>query len=558
MMREVLLSVKNLNICFGEKTVLKDFSYELKRGQVLGIVGESGSGKTLSSLALLKLLPKNAHVESGESIFFDSLTESYVDLLSLKESEIRKYRGRHISMIFQEPMSSLNPSKKCGVQLTEMIKVHLSLSSKQAREKVLALFAEVKLPLPEEVFNKYPYELSGGQQQRVMIAMAISCDPQILIADEPTTALDVTIQKEILLLLKSLQQKLGISIIFISHDLDVVSSIATDILVLRNGKIMEDGKAEQIINDPQSDYTKGLVACKPNRKFRAFPLPTVADFINKVDLEFNIEKTEDRNKRHTAIYANKPILTVRNLNLSFGKSSFFGKSVNRKQILKGVNFELYKGETLGLVGESGSGKTTIGRSLMNLLNYTADEFTIGDRNISDFSLKELRRKVQIIFQDPFSSLNPKKTVGDAIMEPLMVHTNKKKEHCKIEVLELLEKVGLSIESFGKYPHEFSGGQRQRIGIARSLILNPEILICDESVSALDVSVQAQILNILTDLKKKFDLTYVFISHDMSVVKYFSDRIMVLNSGMVEEIKEADTLFNAPATDYTKKLIGSII
>jgi len=557
-MSDILLSVKNLNICFGEKSVLKDFSYELKRGQVLGIVGESGSGKTLSSLALLKLLPKNAQVKSGESMFFDSFTEKYVDLITLSESEIRKYRGRHISMIFQEPMSSLNPSKKCGIQVTEMIQLHLSLSSKQARQKVLDLFEEVKLPSPEEVFNKYPYELSGGQQQRVMIAMAISCEPQILIADEPTTALDVTIQKEILLLLKSLQQKLGISIIFISHDLDVVSSIATDILVLRNGKIMEHGTAQHIMNNAQSDYTKGLVACKPNRKFRAIPLPTVADFINKVDLELNIEKAEDRNKRHSKIYANKPILTIRNMNLWFGKSSFFGKSVNRKQILTAVNFELYKGETLGLVGESGSGKTTIGRSLMNLLNYSADEFTIGNRNISDYSLKELRRKVQIVFQDPYSSLNPKKTVGNAIMEPLIVHTNKNKEQCKVEVLELLERVGLPKESFGKYPHEFSGGQRQRIGIARSLILKPEILICDESVSALDVSVQAQILNILTELKQKFELTYVFISHDMSVVKYFSDRIMVLNSGSVEEIKEADALFNAPATDYTKKLISSII
>ena len=557
-MSDILLNVKNLNICFGEKSVLKDFSYELKRGQVLGIVGESGSGKTLSSLALLKLLPKNAQVKSGESMFFDSFTEKYVDLITLSESEIRKYRGRHISMIFQEPMSSLNPSKKCGIQVTEMIQLHLSLSSKQARQKVLDLFEEVKLPSPEEVFNKYPYELSGGQQQRVMIAMAISCEPQILIADEPTTALDVTIQKEILLLLKSLQQKLGISIIFISHDLDVVSSIATDILVLRNGKIMEHGTAQHIMNNAQSDYTKGLVACKPNRKFRAIPLPTVADFINKVDLELNIEKAEDRNKRHSKIYANKPILTIRNMNLWFGKSSFFGKSVNRKQILTAVNFELYKGETLGLVGESGSGKTTIGRSLMNLLNYSADEFTIGNRNISDYSLKELRRKVQIVFQDPYSSLNPKKTVGNAIMEPLIVHTNKNKEQCKVEVLELLERVGLPKESFGKYPHEFSGGQRQRIGIARSLILKPEILICDESVSALDVSVQAQILNILTELKQKFELTYVFISHDMSVVKYFSDRIMVLNSGSVEEIKEADALFNAPATDYTKKLISSII
>ena len=557
-MSDILLNVKNLNICFGEKSVLKDFSYELKRGQVLGIVGESGSGKTLSSLALLKLLPKNAQVKSGESMFFDSFTEKYVDLITLSESEIRKYRGRNISMIFQEPMSSLNPSKKCGIQVTEMIQLHLSLSSKQARQKVLDLFEEVKLPSPEEVFYKYPYELSGGQQQRVMIAMAISCEPQILIADEPTTALDVTIQKEILLLLKSLQQKLGISIIFISHDLDVVSSIATDILVLRNGKIMEHGTAQHIMNNAQSDYTKGLVACKPNRKFRAIPLPTVADFINKVDLELNIEKAEDRNKRHSKIYANKPILTIRNMNLWFGKSSFFGKSVNRKQILTAVNFELYKGETLGLVGESGSGKTTIGRSLMNLLNYSADEFTIGNRNISDYSLKELRRKVQIVFQDPYSSLNPKKTVGNAIMEPLIVHTNKNKEQCKVEVLELLERVGLPKESFGKYPHEFSGGQRQRIGIARSLILKPEILICDESVSALDVSVQAQILNILTELKQKFELTYVFISHDMSVVKYFSDRIMVLNSGSVEEIKEADALFNAPATDYTKKLISSII
>ena len=557
-MSDILLNVKNLNICFGDKSVLKDFSYELKRGQVLGIVGESGSGKTLSSLALLKLLPKNAQVKSGESMFFDSFTEKYVDLITLSESEIRKYRGRNISMIFQEPMSSLNPSKKCGIQVTEMIQLHLSLSSKQARQKVLDLFEEVKLPSPEEVFYKYPYELSGGQQQRVMIAMAISCEPQILIADEPTTALDVTIQKEILLLLKSLQQKLGISIIFISHDLDVVSSIATDILVLRNGKIMEHGTAQHIMNNAQSDYTKGLVACKPNRKFRAIPLPTVADFINKVDLELNIEKAEDRNKRHSKIYANKPILTIRNMNLWFGKSSFFGKSVNRKQILTAVNFELYKGETLGLVGESGSGKTTIGRSLMNLLNYSADEFIIGNRNISDYSLKELRRKVQIVFQDPYSSLNPKKTVGNAIMEPLIVHTNKNKEQCKVEVLELLERVGLPKESFGKYPHEFSGGQRQRIGIARSLILKPEILICDESVSALDVSVQAQILNILTELKQKFELTYVFISHDMSVVKYFSDRIMVLNSGSVEEIKEADALFNAPATDYTKKLISSII
>lgn len=557
-MSDVLLKVENLNISFGEKRVLTNFSYQLKRGEILGIVGESGSGKTLSSLALLKLLPKNAKVESGNSFFYNSDNSLETDLLSLKESEIRKYRGRYISMIFQEPMSSLNPSKRCGEQLFEMIKLHLKLPNKECRQKVLSLFEEVMLPSPQEVYDKYPYELSGGQQQRVMIAMAISCNPEIIIADEPTTALDVTIQKEILILLKRLQQKLGVSIIFISHDLDVVSSIATNIMVLRNGIIMEHGTSDQILNNPKSDYTRGLVACKPNRDFRAIPLPTVSDFIKNKDFAFSIEKPEERVKRHTDIYSKEPIVSVSNMKLSFGKRKLFGKLSAEKQILKGVSFDIYKGETLGLVGESGSGKTTIGRSLMNLLNYTSDEYVIDNRSVKDYSLSELRRKVQIVFQDPYSSLNPKITVGNAIMEPLLVHTSKSKKQCKIEVMELLDKVGLSDDSFNKYPHEFSGGQRQRVGIARSLILKPEILICDESVSALDVSVQAQILNILTDLKQKFGLTYVFISHDMSVVKYFSDRIMVLNSGSIEEIKEADTLFNAPATDYTKKLISSII
>jgi len=464
-------------------------------------------------------------------------------------------------MIFQEPMSSLNPSLTCGFQVYEILKQHKKISKKEAKKEVIELFNKVKLPRAEVIFNQYPHQISGGQKQRVMIAMAIACKPQILIADEPTTALDVTVQKEIIELLKELQQETNMSIIFITHDLALVSEIADEVLVMYQGKIVEQGKVQQVFKAPAHNYTKALINSKPSLTERVKKLPTVKNFIEQTIYE-EVYTTQERANFQQKIYANKPLLEVHNLATYFNSdNSFFFGQKNTVKAVDDVTFQLYEGETLGLVGESGCGKTTLGRTILHLEKATKGELFYNQKDVTSLSKKELknfRKEVQIIFQDPFSSLNPRIPVGKAIMEPMKVHgiLNSSTER-KQYVFDILKRVGLEESHFYRYPHEFSGGQRQRIGIARTIALKPKLIICDESVSALDVSVQAQVLNLLNELKQDFGFTYIFISHDLAVVKYMSDQLVVMNNGKIEEIGDADAIYKAPKTDYTKRLIDAI-
>ncbi|WP_211047329.1 ABC transporter ATP-binding protein [Lutibacter sp. B1] len=554
----IILNVKDLSVSFktddNYNKVVKGVSYIVNENEILGIVGESGSGKSVSSLAILGLLPKSTLVE-GEIIFKDIL------LTKVTGKQFKKIRGNQISMIFQEPMSSLNPSLTCGYQVLEILLQHKKISKKEAKKEVIELFKKVKLPRAETIFNHYPHQISGGQKQRVMIAMAIACKPQILIADEPTTALDVTVQKEIILLLKELQQETNMSIIFITHDLALVSEIADRVLVMKQGEIVEQGTSTELFKNPQHNYTKALINSKPNLNFRLKKLPTVQNFMEQT-INNEVYTEEERNNFHSKIYAKEPLLEVKNLATYFGKESnwFFEKEQLVKAV-DNVSFQLFEGETLGLVGESGCGKTTLGRTILHLEKATKGELFYKQKDVTNLSNKELkdfRKEVQIIFQDPFSSLNPRIPVGKAIMEPMKVHgiLNSKEER-KQYVLEILQRVGLNEEYFYRYPHEFSGGQRQRIGIARTIALKPKLIICDESVSALDVSVQAQVLNLLNELKQDFGFTYIFISHDLSVVKYMSDQLMVMNNGKIEEIGDADEVYKNPKSSYSKKLIDAI-
>ncbi len=553
-----MLSIKNMSISFksndSKNTVVNNVSFDLGKQEILGIVGESGSGKSVTSLAILGLLPITATV-SGEIIFEDQ------NLHNISKREFRKIRGNKISMIFQEPMSSLNPSLTCGFQVVEILRQHKKITRKEAKKQAVELFEKVRLPRAETIFNQYPHQISGGQKQRVMIAMAIACKPQILIADEPTTALDVTVQKEIIELLKELQQETQMSIIFITHDLALVSEIANKVLVMYQGEIVEQGLVEQIFKSPNHNYTKALINSKPSLTERVKKLPTVSDFIDK-SIEKEIYTSRQRQDFHKEIYGKKPILEINNLATYFNTSNsmFFAKNDVVKAV-DDVSFQLFEGETLGLVGESGCGKTTLGRTILHLEKATKGEIFYYKMDVTKLkgqALKNFRKEVQIIFQDPFSSLNPRIPVGIAIMEPMKVHNvlNSDDER-KQKVFSILESVGLSEEHFYRYPHEFSGGQRQRIGIARSIALNPKVIICDESVSALDVSVQAQVLNLLNKLKHDFGFTYIFISHDLAVVKYMSDQLIVMNNGKIEEIGDADEIYNSPKTDYTKKLIDAI-
>lgn len=552
-----MLNVQDLSISFpskrGNKDVVQKVSFQLDEQEILGIVGESGSGKSITSLALMGLLPKKALVNGA--VYFEKNS-----LLSLSEKSFRKLRGNQISMIFQEPMSSLNPSLTCGYQVIENILQHQSISKKEAKKQVITLFKQVKLPNPAIIYSKYPHQLSGGQKQRVMIAMAIACRPKILIADEPTTALDVTVQKEIINLLKELQKQHKMSIIFISHDLALVSEIADKVLVMYKGKVIEQGTASNVFLHPKNAYTKALIHSRPNEKKRLKTLPTVEDYVNQT-LEYKEYTTEERTHFHQKIYAKPPLLQIRNLSTYFTiKKGFFSK----KKILKAVNnvsFQLFEGETMGLVGESGCGKTTLGRTILHLEEATSGQIFYRQKEITQLkgkALKDFRREVQIIFQDPFSSLNPRIPVGKAIMEPMKVHQLLKNDDArKAHVFSILKKVGLQKEHFYRYPHEFSGGQRQRIGIARTIALSPKLIICDESVSALDVSVQAQVLNLLNGLKDDFGFTYIFISHDLAVVKYMSDQLLVMNKGKIEEIGDADEIYSHPKKEYTQQLIDAI-
>ena len=548
-----ILEVKGLSIAFEGRKVVEDLSFTLGRGETLGIVGESGSGKSVSTLALMGLLPTKA------SITGSALLEG-TELLALDEEQMRKVRGKRISMIFQEPMTSLNPVQKCGEQVVEMMRAHGETGDE--REKVIALFKEVLLPRPEKIFDSYPHEISGGQKQRVMIAMALINHPDIIVADEPTTALDVTVQKTILELLKQLQQKYGTSIIFITHDLGVISQIADRIMVMYRGKVVEQGLAKDILHNPKEPYTKGLLACRPPLDSRPERLPTVEEFLNETGKESKHEIVTPASRAHNLTVA-QPLITVKDLTVEYTlKKSIFGKPLQTLKGVDGISFDIMEGETLGLVGESGCGKSTLGRALLRLIDHSAGNISYRGTSLDKMSSKEmraLRPKLQIIFQDPYSSLNPRITIGDAIAEPLKVHRGilKNQSNPKDAVLELMEQVGLQADWYNRYPHEFSGGQRQRVCIARALILQPELVVCDESVSALDVSVQAQVLNLLNDLKRQYHYTYLFITHDLSVVKFLSDRIMVMQKGKIVEYGTPEEIFHNPQTNYTQTLIDAI-
>jgi len=559
MKQAAILSVHNLRVAFKSNTglneVLHGLSYDLSPNEILGIVGESGSGKSVGSLAIMGLLPpKKSVISSGEIVFKSE------DILQYTQKELEALRGQKIAMIFQEPMSALNPSMCCGTQVEEILLQHTSISKKAAKDEVIRLFGDVKIPTPNETFKKYPHEISGGQQQRVMIAMAIACKPDILIADEPTTALDVTVQKDIIALLKSLQKESKMSVIFISHDLSLVSEIADRILVMYKGTIVESGDTKSIFKTPKEDYTKALIGARPTLKSRLKELPTISDFLSNSISKTIISKNQ-RAKKHKEIYSQTPLLEVINLEKAyFSKASFFGTRTAFKAV-DAVSFKVYSGETMGLVGESGCGKSTLGKAILQLDKATAGTLKYKGNDITNLNKKELRslrKEIQIIFQDPYASLNPRLTVGKAIMEPMKVHKLFRSDtERKAKTIEILEKVGLEASHFDRYPHEFSGGQRQRIGIARTIAVEPKLIICDESVSALDISVQAQVLNLLNTLKEDYGFTYIFISHDLAVVKFMSDQLMVMNRGKIEELGEADAIYEAPQKAYTKALIDAI-
>ena len=584
-----ILEVKGLSVAFGGRTVVENISYRLERGRTLGIVGESGSGKSVSSMALMGLLPKKATVSGQALLTPNSLTEKTetnrsrinsddsvrtINLIELDEEGFRSIRGKRISMVFQEPMTSLNPVQKCGKQVLEMINsLTPSPSPKkrgEQRERVIELFREVLLPRPEKIFDSYPHELSGGQKQRVMIAMALINHPDIIIADEPTTALDVTVQKTILVLLRSLQQKYGTSIIFISHDLGVISQVADDILVMYRGKVVEQGPAAEILHHPKEPYTKGLLACRPPLDSKPYRLHTVEDYLNSAECGVRSAELFDASAISELRTPNSELISVRDLSVTYTlKRSILGRPLQTMKGVDCVSFDIMEGETLGLVGESGCGKTTLGRSLLRLIEHSSG--TVSYRGtpldkLTEKQMRALRPKLQIIFQDPYSSLNPRITIGEAIAEPLRVHRKALTEktelpesriHSDDSVRELMRQVGLDPDWYSRYPHELSGGQRQRVCIARALILQPELVVCDESVSALDVSVQAQVINLLNDLKEQFHYTYLFITHDLAVAHYISDRIMVMQQGRIVESGTADDIFLNPKTDYTRTLLDAI-
>ncbi|EHU2375078.1 ABC transporter ATP-binding protein [Acinetobacter baumannii] len=562
--KTLLLHIENLRVSFkGEDKqyieTVKGISFDIPTNTTVALVGESGSGKSVTSLATMGLLPVGqSKIDEKSKIIFEGK-----DLLGLSRTEMRKICGKDIAMIFQEPMSSLNPVFTVGNQIAEVLCLHMGMSRKQARQRVLELLKEVGIPSPETKIDAYPNQLSGGQQQRVMIAMAIACEPKLLIADEPTTALDVTIQKQIIDLLESLRQRRQMSMLFITHDLALVGEIADQVIVMRHGEIREQGTAEQVLEQPKDVYTRALLYCRPQMSQRPYRLPVTSDFMrqeNNILVEQSFDVSEIPERKRGLNGDEHIILEVKDLKKSFySRKGLFGKE--EFQAVKGVSFKLAKGKTLGLVGESGSGKTTVGLLLMRLHQASGGQALIEGKDILSLTEKEFakyQRKIQIIFQNPYASLNPRFTIGQILLEPMQIHGIGKDDAERKQIaLGLLERVNLPEQAYYRYPHEFSGGQRQRIAIARCLTLKPEILICDESVSALDVSVQAQVLNLLQDLQDEFGLSYIFISHDLSVVKYISDQVMVMNHGEVVEIANSDELYAHPQHDYTKRLLQAI-
>jgi peptide/nickel transport system ATP-binding protein len=560
-----LLSIENLSVDFvtDQQTTnaVKNISLHINRGEILAIVGESGSGKSVTSLSILQLLPKPpAHYPNGKILFSED-SNNVIDLLNASAKELQQIRGHKIAMIFQEPMTSLNPVMSCGKQVMEALLIHKKISSSEAKKQTIEWFEKVKLPEPGKIFNRYPHELSGGQKQRVMIAMAMCCHPSLLICDEPTTALDVTVQKTILQLIKELQQQENMGVIFITHDLGVVAEIADRVAIMYKGEIVEQNTAQNIFDHPQNSYTKALIACRPAMHPKNERLSMVSDFMES---EAGGQRSEVGSQKFEARHQTSDIVLakVENLVVQFpGKANLLGKPKSYFTAVDDVSFEILKGETLGLVGESGCGKTTLGRALLRLIEPTSGRIVYKDSDITQLSkqqLKDLRKDVQLIFQDPYSSLNPRLTIGDAIAEPIKITGIEKNiREQKKKVAELLERVSLSSNMINRYPHEFSGGQRQRIVIARALSMNPGFIVCDESVSALDVSVQAQVLNLLNELRRELGLTMLFISHDLSVVRYMCDRIMVMNKGKIIESGPAEDVYYRPQNQYTKQLIEAI-
>ncbi|ABG57752.1 ABC transporter ATP-binding protein [Cytophaga hutchinsonii] len=581
--QDFLLKVSNLSTHFRtERGIVKavdNVSFTLKRGETIGIVGESGSGKSVTALSLMQLIPNPPGKIANGTIEFNHPQKGIIDLVTLDKQEMQQERGNSISMIFQEPMTSLNPVFTCGDQVMEAIQLHQNVSKQEAKKRTIELFQKVELPRPEAIFDSYPHQISGGQKQRVMIAMAMSCNPSVLIADEPTTALDVTVQARILELMQQLRDENNMGILFITHDLGVVAEIADKVIVMYQGKIVEQGTVYEIFSNPQHPYTKGLLACRPKLDLHLKVLPVVSDFM-EIDVHgkflekerkfssigeailFNYVSDEDIIDRNKALAVLEPQLKIKNLKTWFPiKKGFLNKTVDYVKAVDDVSFNVFPGETIGLVGESGCGKTTLGRSILRLIDPSEGSIEFEGVNILDLNEKELRnlrKDIQIIFQDPYSSLNPRMTIGEAIIEPMRINNILDTDFArKKRAIELLERVNLNRKQFNRYPHEFSGGQRQRICIARALALNPKFIICDESVSALDVSVQAQVLNLLNELKEEFNFTYIFISHDLSVVKFMSDRIIVMNKGKIEEMGYAEDIYHNPQTEYTKRLIHSI-